>query len=109
MEHLEPRNNPIIYRIMSFAGIILVCLPSFIVSGLSDKEKVLKKDDFLKQIFIPSFIGLIFLMISSYMLLKDVTDELFFQILIGVTVILSVGINFIVIFLSMLRMRWAAD
>jgi hypothetical protein len=94
---------------MSFVGIILVCLPSFIVSVLSDKDKILKKDDFLKQIFIPSFIGLIFLMISSYMLLKDVTDELFFQLLIGVTVILSVGINSIVIFLSMLRMRWAAD
>ena len=108
MEHLK---NPIIllFSIMSVVGVILVCLPSFIVSGLSEKEKILNKDDFLKQIFIPSFIGLIFLMISYYMLLKDVTDELFFQILIGVTVILSVGINFGVIFMSMLRMRWAAD
>jgi len=96
----------VLYIIMSVFGLIGVLVPPVIIRAKND---ILKKDEFLKQIFIPSFIGLIFLMISYYMLLKDVTDELFFQILIGVTVILSVGINFGVIFMSMLRIRWAAD
>ena len=89
-----------------FVGVILVFLPPVIVRA---SGKTLKKDDFLKQIFIPCIIGLILVMISSYMLLMNNTDEIFFQVLVGVTVILSIGLNSGVIFMSMLRMRWAAD
>jgi len=95
-----------IYKIMSVFGFIGVLVPPAVVRGMN---QLLKKDDFLKQVFIPTIVGLILLGISYYMLLKEVTDEIFFQILIGVTVILSVGINLGVIFMSMLRMRWAAD
>ena len=91
---------------MSVFGIILVFLPPVIIRAKND---ILNKDNFLKQIYIPSLIGLILLMISSYMLLIDETDEIFFQILIGVTAIFSIALNFGVIFMSMLRMRWAAD
>jgi len=103
---MDQLNNPMIYKIMSVFGFIGVLVPPAVVRGMN---QLLKKDDFLKQVFIPTIVGLILLGISYYMLLKEVTDEIFFQILIGVTVILSVGINLGVIFMSMLRMRWAAD
>ena len=96
-----------LYNLIAFCGVLLVFLPSIIVRGLPYHRK--NKDDFTKQVFIPSIIGLIFVMVAYYFLLKEITDEIFFQVLIGITVIFSIGINSGVIFMSMLRMRWAAD
>lgn len=104
---MEQLNSPIVYKVIAFFGVLLVFLPSIIVVSLPYNHK--NKDDFTKQVFIPSIIGLFFVMFAYYFLLKEITDELFFQVLIGITVIFSIGINSGVIFMSMLRMRWAAD
>ena len=103
MEQLTKQN---FYNGIAITGLMLVLVPPLIVRGQSKK---LNKEDFVKQIFIFCLVGLLCIMFTSYMLLKDETDELFFQILFGVTAITSISINFGVIFMSMLRMRWAAD
>ena len=112
MEQLTKEMKEFIYKGIAVAGLILVLLPPLIVRFMKDEKGnyiKLNKQDFVTQIFIACLLGLLCIMFTSYMLLKDETDELFFQILVGVTAITSISINFGVIFMSMLRMRWAAD
>jgi hypothetical protein len=95
-----------IYYVLLAFGILLVLTPPII--PLAQKQ-LLSAKDFTFQVYVPVNIGLLFLIVAFYGILKDMTNERLWEVLIAFSACGSIFISLIAAFHSTILLRWRAD
>jgi hypothetical protein len=87
-------------------GFLLVVVPPIVPKA---QKKLLNPNDFTFQVYIPTTIGFLFLMLGFYGILKDTYNERLWQVLIAVTATGSIFLSCIAGFQSLILLRWRSD
>ena len=87
-------------------GFLLVVIPPIIPKA---QKKLLNPNDFTFQVYVPTTIGFLFLMLGFYGILKDSYNERLWQVLIAVTATGSIFLSCIAGFQSLILLRWRSD
>jgi len=95
-----------IYYVLLAFGMILVLTPPII--PLAQKQ-LLGAKDFTFQVYVPVNIGILFLIVAFYGILKDMTNERLWEVLIAFSACGSIFISLIAAFHSTILLRWRAD
>jgi hypothetical protein len=90
----------------STIGIILYILGFIIIFAVAvTTNKKLKSSDYGIQVTLPNIIGLLLILVGSFLSFKDADDQ-FFHIIIPVTAIGGIYVSLISIMNSAFIMRW---
>jgi len=95
-----------LYYVLLALGIILVLTPPIIPLA---KKQLLNANDFTFQVYVPVNIGILFLVIAFYGVLKDVTNERLWEVLITFSAGGAIFISLLAAFHSTILLRWRAD
>jgi hypothetical protein len=96
----------ILYYVLLGIGFLLLIVPPAIPSASKQK---LGGTEYALQVFLPTTIGLAVFLLAYWGLYKDVYDEQFYQILIGITAAGAIALSLGAGFQSLTRMRWMSD
>ena len=95
-----------LYYGLVFIGFLLLIIPPAIPSAAGQK---LGGTTFSLQVFLPTTIGILVLMVAYYGLFKENFNESFWQTLITITASGAILISLVASGLSLTRMRWMSD
>jgi hypothetical protein len=84
----------------------MVIIPPMIPKA---QNKLLGASEFALQVYTPTTIGLILVMVGFYGILKDTTDERLWQVLITVSAGGAIFLSAVAGFLSLILLRWQSD
>ena len=87
-------------------GFLLVVVPPIVPKA---QNKLLNPNDFTFQVYVPTTIGFLFLILGFYGILKDTYNERLWQVLIAVTAAGSIFLSCIAGFQSLILLRWRSD
>lgn len=87
-------------------GYLLVLVPPIIPKA---QGKLLSPSDFSLQVYTPTTIGLLLIIIGFYGIFKDTTDERLWQVLITVSAGGAIFLSAVAGFLSLIVIRWQSD
>jgi hypothetical protein len=99
-------NLTAIYYVLMVFGITLVLTPPIIPLA---RNHLLNAKEYTFQVYIPVNIGLLFLILAFYGILKDMTNERLWEVLIAFSASGSVFISLVAAFHSVILLRWRAD
>ena len=89
-----------------FIGFLLVLIPPIIPKA---NHQLLSANDFTFQVYVPTTIGFLFLILGFYGVLKDSYNERLWQILIPVSAAGALFLSCIAGFQSLILLRWQSD
>jgi hypothetical protein len=95
-----------LYYTLLILGFLLVIVPPIIPKS---QNLLLSPDEFTFQVYVPTTIGFLFLMLGFYGVLKDSYNERLWQILIAVSAAGSIFLSCIAGFQSLILLRWQSD
>lgn len=94
------------YYALLFIGFLLVITPPIIPKA---QNRLLTADEFTFQVYVPTTVGFLFLMLGFYGILKDSYNERLWQILIAVSAGGAIFLSCIAGFQSIILLRWQSD
>lgn len=95
-----------LYYGLLLVGFLLLIVPPAIPSAAGQK---LAGTSYALQVFLPTTIGIVVLMLAYYGLYKESYNEYFWQVIISITAAGGILLSLVASGLSLTRMRWMSD
>lgn len=96
----------VMFYVILVIGFLLVLIPPI---NSKIHNQLLNADDYKIQVYIPTTIGFLLLILGFYGVLKDTYNERHWQILIAISAIGSIYLSSIAGFQSLILLRWQSD
>ena len=94
------------YYALLILGFMMVIIPPIIPKA---RKVLLSPDDFAFQVYVPTTVGFLFLMLGFYGVLKDSSNERLWQLLIATSAGGAIFLSCVAGFQSLILLRWRSD